>query len=319
MRLRLWCSVAVIWMGLAALPSVVAQEAAGQLTVKRIYSQPNLSGQISGGVQWTPDGKRVSFFETKGLGKDAKRELWVMDATSGQKQILVDAQKMESIQPPEKGRASQATGSGRRAAPQYWWTPDGKAILFIAPKILTRFDVGTQQAKVLVSGDATIADVKLSPDGRYASFVRRHNLFVAPLAGGAERAVTTGGTEEVRKGELDWVYPEELDARTAYWWSPDSKRIAFLEMDERRVTKYPLLDFASYDGDMEEERYPVAGGKNPILHVYCVELAGGKAKLMDSGTETDQYIPLVSWLQDSKRLAIQRLNRPQTQLDLLMV
>ena len=112
--------------------------------------------------------------------------------------------------------------------------------------------------------------------------MRSHNLFVLSLAGGKERALTTGGTEEIRKGEPDWVYPEELDLKTAYWWSPDSSKIAFLEMDESKVSKYPLLDFASYDGDAEEERYPVAGGSNPVVHVYTVNVGGGEA-------ETDGY------------------------------
>src|SRR5262249_11092330 len=124
--------------------------------------------------------------------------------------------------------------------------------------------------------------------------------------------------EPLGKGELDWVYPEELDLKTAYWWSPDSSKIAFLEMDERKVSKYPLVDFASYEGEAEEERYPVAGGRNPVVHVYVAEVASGKAKLMDTGPETDQYIPRVDWLRDSKRLAIQRLNRAQNQLELLV-
>src|SRR6266699_2560765 len=121
-----------------------------------------------------------------------------------------------------------------------------------------------------------------------------------------------------RKGQRDWVYPEELDLKTAYWWSPDSSKIAFLEMDESKVSKYPLVDFASYDGDAEEERYPVAGGNNPVVHVFAVSVDGGNATLIGTGAETNQYIPRVDWLRDSKRLAIQRLNRPQTQLELLL-
>src|SRR5215469_1664983 len=264
-----WClasGAAAVGTVLGLLSTVRAQDAPGQLSVKRIYSQPSLSGQLSGGVEWTPDGKRLSFFETRGQSKEAKTELWVMDGGSGKKELLIGTDKMESLRPSDKGRASQATGLGRRAAPQYWWTPDGKQILFIGPKSLALYDVTTAQTKTILSGGATIADVKLSPDGNYTSFVRDHNLYVLPISGGAERAMTTGGREEVRKGELDWVYPEELNAKTAYWWSPDSKRIAYLEMDEREVTKYPLVDFASYDGDTEQERYPVAGGKNPIVH-----------------------------------------------------
>ena len=319
MKLR-WVAAGVsaflLFMGAKVLE---AQEAAGQLTIKRIYSQPSLSGRLKRGVQWAPDGQRVSFFETVGQGKNAKSELWMMDAASAQKQLLVSAERLETVLPSEeKERASQATGLGRRPASQYQWAPDGNGILFIGAKALSLLDLKTQQAKTVFSGKEAIADAKLSPDGRYASFVSGHNLHVVTMASGKERAVTLGGSEEVRKGELDWVYPEELDLKTAYWWSPDSSSIAYLEMDERPVAKYPLVDFASYEGEADEERYPVAGGKNPVVHVYCVDVSSGKTQLMDTGAETNVYLPRVDWLKDSKRVAIQRLNRAQTQLELLL-
>ena len=68
------------------------------------------------------------------------------------------------------------------------------------------------------------------------------------IASGETKTLTSGGSEEVLKGKLDWVYPEELDARTAYWWSPDSKKIAYYEMDERPVTRYPIMDMSSPTG-----------------------------------------------------------------------
>jgi dipeptidyl-peptidase-4 len=293
-------------------------QAAEQLTVKRIYSQPSLNGKLNRGVQWSPDSKLVSFLETKGQGKDAKTELWVMDAGSGERRMLVPAEKLDTVLPPDKTGPTQTTGLGRRAASQYFWAPGGNSILFVGPKSLSLLDLKTQQARVLLAGTEVIADVKFSPDGKQISYVSHHNLHLVSLSDGKDRALTTGGTEEIRKGELDWVYPEELDLKTAYWWSPDSSKIAFLEMDERNVSKYPLIDFASYIGEAEEERYPVAGGANPIIKVYSVEVANGKAKLVDTGAETNQYIPRVDWLPDSKRVAIQRLNRAQTQLDLLV-
>src|SRR5256885_8176350 len=186
------------------------------------------------------------------------------------------------------------------------------------PISLSWYDLKSEQAKVLLSGKTAIADVKISPDGKWVSFVRGHNLYAISTADGKEHALTTGGTEEIRKGELDWVYPEELAISTAYWWAPDGSAVAFLEMDERKVTKYPMVDFESYTGEAEEERYPVGGGDNPIVHVYVVGAAGGKARLMDTGAETNQYIPRVQWLTDSKRVAIERMNRKQTQIELLV-
>ena len=306
---------------IVASSSVARQTAAGSgkaLTVERIYSQPSLSGQLTRGLAWMPDSKGVSYFETKGRGKEAKTELWVMDATTGERRLLVPSDKLESILPAEPARATQATGLGRHPPSQYQWSPDGAALLFQGPTALVWFDLKTQTPRTLVSGKAGIADPKISPDGKFVSFVRDHNVWLVNAADGKERAVTQGGTEEIRKGELDWVYPEELDCKTAYWWAPDSSAIAYMQMDERKVSKYPLVEFASPSGEAEMERYPVAGGTNPTVRVLVASLNGGEPRAMDIGAETDIYIPRVNWLRDSKHVAIQRLNRTQTQLDLLV-
>jgi len=291
------------------------------LTVERIYSQPSLSGRLTRGLTWTPDGKQVSYFETKGSGRDAKTELWAMDAASGERRLLVAADKLEAILPADISRPTQATGLGRRAPSQYLWVPDGTGLIFIGPSSLAWFDLKSQSAHTILSGKDPIADVKLSPNGRYVSFVRDHNIVVLEysrrdLSGFFQ--LTTRGTEEIRKGELDWVYPEELDIKTAYWWAPDSSAIAYLEMDERKVSQYPLVDFSSPSGEAEMERYPIAGGANPIVRVLVASLNGGEPRVMDTGTETDIYIPRVNWLTDSRHLAIQHLNRTQTTLDLLI-
>jgi dipeptidyl-peptidase-4 len=301
--------------------SSAAQQPTGAgkaLTVERIYSQPSLSGRLTRGLVWTSDGKQLSHFETKGSGKDAKTELWVMDAANGERRLLVAADKLESILPADTSKPTQATGLGRRAPSQYQWAPDDAGILFQGATALAWFDLKSQAGRTLVSGKAAIADPKISPDGRYVSFIRDHNVWLVNLADGQERAITQGGTEEIRKGELDWVYPEELEIKTAYWWAPDSSAIAYLEMDERKVSQYPMVDFSSPSGEAEMERYPTAGGANPVVRVFVASLNGGELRVMDTGAETDMYVPRVSWLTDSKRLAIQRLNRTQTTLDLLI-
>lgn len=288
------------------------------LTVERIYSQPSLSGRLTRGIAWTPDSKQISFFESKGTGKEAKTELWAMDVANGQRRLLLSAEKLESLLPAAAERTTQATGLGRHAPAEYQWAPTGAALLFQGPTSLAWFDLKTQGSRTLVSGKEPIADPKVSPDGQYVSFVRNHNLWLVSAADGKERALTEGGTEEVRKGELDWVYPEELEITTAYWWAPDSSAIAYLQMDESKVVQYPLVDFESPAGEPEEERYPPAGGGNPIVRVFVAPVSGGESRAVDTGENTDIYIARVKWLTDAKHLAIQRLNRQQTVLDLLI-
>src|SRR6202171_5880431 len=173
---RICCSsaflIALFLLAFCAPPSGAQQPAISvkALTVERIYSMPSLNGRLTRGLAWTPDGKRLSYFETKGLGKEAKTELWVMDAANGERRLLVAADKLESILPVDSAKPTQATGLGRRAPAQYQWAPDGAAILFQGPTALAWLDLKSQTARTLVSGKAAISDPKISPDGKFVSF-----------------------------------------------------------------------------------------------------------------------------------------------------
>ena len=324
---RSWLIASIVTVTLLVPWTLGAQQAAEKsgaestariLTVDRIFSLPSLGGRLNRGVAWSPDGTKLSFFETTGAGKETMTDLIEIEAATGRRSVLISSEKLDSVLPKIEGKGSQATGLGRHAPSQYQWSPSGEALLLESANALVWFDLKSQTGRILVSGKANLGDPKISPNGKYVSFVRDHNVWLVGTSDAKERAVTRGGTEEVRKGELDWVYPEELDLATAYWWSPDSSRIAYLEMDESKVSQFPLLDFDSFTGEAEPQRYPVAGGNNPIVRVFVAPLAGGDARLMDTGVETNVYIPRVNWLPDSNHVAIQRLNREQTTLDLLL-
>jgi dipeptidyl-peptidase-4 len=287
------------------------------LTVERIYGVPSLSGSLTDGIEWEPDGKRISYLDRRG----PEPEVWTMDATTGRRNVLVNADVLNQVTQPQATKAVQSTGLGRVQAETYFWSPKNDALLFSGSSSLVLLNLKTMEAKPLVnsSDDAghEIADPKFSPDGQWVSFVRDSNLWVANIASGKVHALTTGGSEEILKGQLDWVYPEELDATTAYWWSPDSSKIAYYQMDERPVTRFPIVDMSSLTGAIEYTRFPEAGGANPIVRVGVVSVSGGETKWMDTGANTDVYLPRVVWLRDSSRVAIERLNRAQNRLDLL--
>jgi dipeptidyl-peptidase-4 len=297
------------------------------LTVERIYGEPSLSGSLTKGLKWSPNGKRLSYFQTTGQGPATRTEIWALDVSSGERRVLVEAEKLKQLLPPSSGPQGQQTGLGRITPQQYFWAPGGEALLFVSAHDLYWFDLKAKTGRHLVAApsedhgaaqsDRTIQDPKISPDGRWVSFVRTHDLWVVRVATGEEKQLTRGGREEVMHAELDWIYPEELEIRTAYWWSPDSSAIAYLEMDERPVTQYPLVNYLSYTGETQTMRYPKAGGANPIVRVGVVPVGSGETRWVDLGRDANIYVARVGWLRDSQRLAIERLNRAQNKLELL--
>ena len=294
-------------------PASGKPEPSKSLTVERIYGAPSLSGYLTQGIEWSPDSKRISFLERRSSGV----EMWTIDAATGERKVLVKSDVMQAVMQPEKTNAIQSTGLGRVQAENYMWSPTNDALLFVGSTNLVLLDLKSMAPKPVVRGTDDIEDPKFSPDGKWVSFVRGANLWIASVATGETRGLTIGGSEDVLKGQLDWLYPEELDSTTAYWWSPDSSKIAYYEMDERPVTRYPLVDMSSPIGATEYERFPQAGEPNPIVHVGVVSVGGGETKWMDTGSNTDVYLARVVWLRDSNRVAIERMNRAQNQLDLL--
>ena len=293
-------------------------QAAKQLTVERLFSPPNLSGNTVRGIEWSPDGKRFAYFHDPASAKDPATELWTMDAATGKTRVLVGSKLLGELLAPPKQSATQPTGLGRVIPQDYEWSPDGNALLFVGDTQLVWLDLKTMSHAPLAQGGAGIEDPKISPDGKWVSYVQDFNLWVVNVATKEKKALTTGGSEEILKGKLDWLYPEELSSKTAYWWSPDSSQIAYFEMDERPVTKYPIYDMSTDIGAVEITRFPQAGEANPIVRVGVVPVTGGDTRWLDTGADTNVYIARVNWAPDGKQIAIQRLNREQTKLDVLL-
>ena len=298
------------------------------LSIEKIYAGPALSLPLARGVAWSPDSKLLSFLQT--TGTPPKTDLWAVDPSRplDPPRLLVDSDRLRELMPPSRRRDTQATGLGRVAPTRYVWAPSSKALLFIGDDDLYWYDLETRAARRLLADrpedEATeIADAKISPNEKWVSFIRDHDLWLVELASGRELQLTRNGSEDLRHGELDWVYPEELELHEAYWWSPDSTEIAFLEMDERPVTKYPLVDFLTIHGETTWEPYPKTGEANPIVRVAVVDVPSKDRtevtpRWMDTGADTNVYLARVNWLPDSRHLAIQRLPRSQKRLDLLL-
>lgn len=157
-----------------------------------------------------------------------------------------------------------------------------------------------------------------SPDATKVAFMRDNNLFIKDLATGEEKQFTNDGLyNHIINGAPDWVYEEEFSFSQGFYWSPDSKKIAYYRFDESNVKEFQMEEFEGLYPDWYSFKYPKAGEDNSVVEVYVYDLATGKSVKMDTGEETDIYLPRIGWTKDANTLAIQRLNRHQNHLEIL--
>ena len=157
-----------------------------------------------------------------------------------------------------------------------------------------------------------------SPDASKVAFMRDNNLFIKDLETGEEKQFTKDGLyNHIINGAPDWVYEEEFSFSQGFYWSPDSKKIAFMKFDESNVREFQMEEFEGLYPDWYSFKYPKAGEDNSIVEIYVYDLESGKIVKMDTGKETDIYLPRIAWTKDANVLAIQRLNRHQNHLEIL--
>ncbi len=157
-----------------------------------------------------------------------------------------------------------------------------------------------------------------SPDATKVAFMRDNNLFIKDLTTGKESQFTNDGLyNHIINGAPDWVYEEEFSFSQGFFWSPDSKKIAYMKFDESKVREFQMEVVEGLYPEWYSFKYPKAGEDNSIVEIYVYDLASGKTVKMDTGTEADIYLPRIGWTKDANVLAIQRLNRHQNHLEIL--
>jgi dipeptidyl-peptidase-4 len=260
---------------------------------------------------WAPDGKTFLFRQGK------KLRLYEIAARKSRDVADLDAIDAAAVSPPAPERYQW---ENRRVDEEpFQWAPSGREVLYATDGDLFLVDVHTGKWRQITRTPVAESDAKFSPDGSHIAFRREWDLYTVDVVSGAETRLTSGGSSMLRNGGLDWVYPEELDLGTAYWWSPDSKSIAYLQFDVSKEPLYPHIDVRGARPVYEPQRYPQAGENNPGVRFGVILANGGATRWLDVGDTVSAYlIARAGWVPDSRSVYVVRTNRVQNEVDFLL-
>ncbi|SEW09130.1 dipeptidyl-peptidase-4 [Chitinophaga sp. YR573] len=200
-------------------------------------------------------------------------------------------------------------------ATPYEKAPDGASVAVVQNDIIYTSDEGV---KTQLTHDTTQErNPTLSPDGKYVAFTHGNDLYSIEIATKKQTRYTTDGTDVIYNGWASWVYYEEILGRPskyrAFWWSPDSKHIAYMHFNDSKVPVFPIYSATGQHGYLENTRYPKAGDTNPAVKVGIVPVTGGNTVWSDFNENDDQYFGTPFWTADG-HLWLQWMNRGQDNL-----
>ncbi len=310
---------AALWLVVMTAAAVaISAQSQGLLTVDAIYHPERrvaFGGVAEDDISWLDPATYVVARQS-GSGFE-----WLkVDAASGRTSSLFDPDRMESALASLPGVTRAEAGLSARSNDLIFNAARTAMLVTIADDLYF-YDIAGTRASRLTTTAGTEEEASFSPDGKLVAFVRANNLHLVEVATQRERPLTTDGAREILNGKLDWLYQEEIYGRDrfrGYWWSPDSTRVAFLQLDERPVPEYTVVDHIPYRPSLEITDYPKAGDPNPLVRLGISSVSGGATVWTDvSPSATSEYlIVAVDWTPDSKRVVYQIQDREQTWLDL---
>lgn len=297
----------------ATVTATAAADVSEQLTVQNIFGTRYFFGE-SFSASWRQGGRHWISTDSDGEGNP---ELWQVDAANGRRTKLVDAAELVP-----------AGADGPIAINGFTFSQDGKKLLIFTNaqrvwRARTKgeyyvLDLETRALTPVSTQPGWQMFAKFSPNGRYVAFVRDHNIVLTDLQSGEEHPLTSDGNENIINGTTDWVYEEEFGIRDAFRWSPDGRRIAYLRFDQTEVRRFYMVDESELYPEMTPIPYPKAGEVNSTIRAGVLDLSTKQTTWFELGDDPDIYVARLDWADSPTEVVMQRLNRHQNRLDLLM-
>jgi dipeptidyl-peptidase 4 len=204
-------------------------------------------------------------------------------------------------------------------------SPDSNSLVLLKDNDLFLFTSADRRMRRLTNDKSPEVNTHFSPDGKKVAYTKNKDLYVYDLLKGNETRLSFDASDKIYNGYASWVYFEEILGRTshytAFWWSPDGTKLAYLRTDETDVPVFTLNRQDESDGLhglIEAIPYPLPGDPNPKVKMGIADIGTGKTAWVKTDYSIDQYIACPFWTPDSKRLGVQILNRDQTNLTIIL-
>jgi dipeptidyl-peptidase-4 len=299
---------------------VAQQEDKSLLSLERIFKNYEFFGDRFGPARWIDNGKYYTTLENSSE-VNGGRDIVRYETVSGKKEVLVSA---KLLIPGGKDKPL--------AINDYIWSPDKKLLMIFTNTVRvwrynTKGDywvlnLETNLLKKLGGGakPSTLMFAKFSPDNKKAAYVVEHNIYVENIADGKITQLTFDGSKTIINGTFDWVYEEEFDCRDGFRWSPDSKQIAYWQLDASGIgIHYMINNTDSIYAKIIPVQYPKVGTLNSACKVGVINADGGETVWMKTtGDPRNNYIPRMDWHYSSKEIWFQYFNRAQTRVEIFL-
>jgi dipeptidyl-peptidase-4 len=292
---------------------------APQITVDQIHTEQVTNAAKVPAVDWLADGTAIIYDDR---APEAQRSFEHFNPASGTRQQLLDMPKavasLKALMP--TALAPTADESEKNTNVLEWpeeFDQSGNKAVYLFGDDVFLLDLPTSSFTRVTNSPGEEKAPHFSPDGRKLAYVRDNDLYVYDVGTKKESRLTMDGTKDILNGTLTWVYWEEIFGRSdiGYWWSPDSQSIAYLQTDVTGVPVDTFVDFKPQTPRVIHQVYPKPGEKIPAVRVGIVGVEQPSTHWINL-PEPYAWLQRVNWLPDSKRVAVQILDRAQTKLDL---
>ena len=284
------------------------------LTLDRLFSAPDLNGIQPARVELSPDGRQVTYLCSLPDDREVLH-LFTCEVETGESRVLVRADELNSadrqLSDEEKANRERKRISASGIV-DYHWSPTGRHLLVPSAGRLFLRDMESGVVSAITPEDMFVTSPTFAPDGSAIAFTVDGDLYHLTIGDEIPVRLTTRRDPAVTNGVADFIAQEEMHRFSGYWWCPDSRSIAFVEVDESPVALTQRYEIDADEFGVYDQRYPYAGEANALSRLGLVNCDGTSQRWLDAGIPEDGYLGRVAWLDNRTLVTVTQTRLQET-------